>query len=99
MAQLHFSHWPRCIGSVGTGGVGREQVEPGSSLKHERRVQEGREPRENKRAGEGCWKSGGGRVRLYTWRRAGLADEVRSMPDAAGGEGGHGAARSGSCNS
>jgi hypothetical protein len=34
-------------------------------------------------------------VRLYTWRRAGLADEVGSdaMPDAAGGEGGHGAAR------
>jgi hypothetical protein len=34
-------------------------------------------------------------VRLYTWRRTGLADEVRSdaIPDAAGGEGGHGAAR------
>jgi hypothetical protein len=33
-------------------------------------------------------------VRLYTWRRTGLADEVGSdaMPDAAGGEGGHGAA-------
>jgi hypothetical protein len=33
-------------------------------------------------------------VRLYTWRRARLADEVGSdaMPDAAGGEGGHGAA-------
>ena len=30
-------------------------------------------------------------MRLYTWRRAGLADEVGSdaMPDAAGGEGGH----------
>ena len=40
-------------------------------------------------------KSGGGRVRLYTWRRAGLADEVGcdAMPDAAGGEGGHGAAK------
>jgi hypothetical protein len=34
-------------------------------------------------------------VRLYTWRRTGLADEVRSdaIPDAAGGEGGHGAAK------
>jgi len=34
-------------------------------------------------------------VRLYTWRRTGLADEVGSdaIPDAAGGEGGHGAAR------
>jgi hypothetical protein len=35
------------------------------------------------------------RVRLYTWRRTRLADEVGSdaMPDAAGGEGGHGAAK------
>jgi hypothetical protein len=41
-----------------------------------------------KREGESCWKSGGGRVRLYTWRSAGLADEVGfdAMPDAAGGE-------------
>jgi hypothetical protein len=41
------------------------------------------------------WKSGGGRVRLYTWRRTGLADEVGSdaIPDTAGGEGGHGAAK------
>jgi hypothetical protein len=29
-----------------------------------------------KREQESCWKSGGGRARLYTWRRAGLADEV-----------------------
>jgi hypothetical protein len=49
----------------------------------------------NKMKRESCWKSGGGRVRLYTWRRVGLADEVGSdaIPDAAGGEGGHGAAR------
>jgi hypothetical protein len=42
----------------------------------------------NKRKRESCWKSGGGRVRLYTWRRAGLADEVGSdaIPDTAGGE-------------
>jgi hypothetical protein len=34
-------------------------------------------------------------VRLYTWRRTGLADEVGcdAIPDAAGGEGGHGAAK------
>jgi hypothetical protein len=34
-------------------------------------------------------------VRLYTCRRAGLADEAAfdGMPEAAGGEGGHGAAR------
>jgi hypothetical protein len=34
-------------------------------------------------------------VRLYTWQRAGLADEGGSdaIPEAAGGEGGHGAAK------
>ena len=50
---------------------------------------------EGKKEGESCWKSGGGRVRLYTWRRAGLADEVGfdAMPDAAGGEGSHGATK------
>jgi hypothetical protein len=48
-----------------------------------------------KRDGERCWKSGGGRGRLYTGGRVGLADEVgcKAMPDAAGGEGGHGVAR------
>jgi hypothetical protein len=51
VALLHFPHWPRRIGSVGTGGAGREQVELGSSLKHERRVQEGREPRVKNVAG------------------------------------------------
>ena len=35
-------------------------------------------------------KSGGGRVRLYTWRSAGLADEVGFVLDTAGDEGGHG---------
>jgi hypothetical protein len=32
---------------------------------------------------------------LYTWQRVGLADEAGSdaIPDAAGGEGGHGAAK------
>jgi hypothetical protein len=53
----------------GDRGTGREQVELGSGLRHERRVQEGREPRGGEREGESCWKSGGGRVRLYTWRR------------------------------
>jgi hypothetical protein len=34
-------------------------------------------------------------VRLYTWRRNGLADKVRcdAIPDAAGGKGGYGAAK------
>ena len=26
---------------------------------------------------ESCWKSGGGRTRLYTWPRVGLADEAK----------------------
>jgi hypothetical protein len=50
----------------------------------------------NKRKRESCWKSGGGRVRLYTWRRdRAWQMEVGSdaIPDAAGGEGGHGAAK------
>jgi hypothetical protein len=40
-------------------------------------------------------------VRLYRWRRTGLADEVGydAIPDAAGGEGGHGAAKPGWRNS
>jgi hypothetical protein len=42
-------------------------------LRHEG-VQESEEGRD-KREGDSCWKSGGGRVRLYTWRRARLADE------------------------
>src|SRR3954465_4273122 len=38
-------------------------------------------------------------MRLYIWRRTELTDEVRSdaIPDAAGGEGGHGAAKPGLC--
>ena len=45
--------------------------------------------------GESCWRSGGGRMRLYTWLRVGLVDEARSdaILDAAGGGGGHGAAK------
>jgi hypothetical protein len=58
-------------------------------------VQAGERGEGNKRKRERCWKSGGGRVRLYTWRRTGLADEVGSdaIPDTAGGEGSHGAAK------
>jgi hypothetical protein len=45
--------------------------------------------------GGSCWKSGGGRTCLYTWPRVGLADEASSgaIPEAAGGEGGHGATK------
>ena len=48
-------------------------------------MQDGEE-QEEKKEGERCWKGGGGRVRLYTWRRAGLADEAgfHAMPDAGG---------------
>ena len=44
---------------------------------------------------DSCWKSGGGRTRLYSWPRVELADEAWSdaIPEAAGGEGGHGAAK------
>ena len=51
-------------------------------------MQESKRGEGNKKEGESYWKRGGGRVRLYTWRRTGLADEVRSdaIPDAAGGE-------------
>lgn len=43
-------------------------------------------------------KAAGGRARLYTWQRVGLADGARAnaIPNAAGGEGGegsHGATR------
>jgi hypothetical protein len=60
-------------------------------------VQEGeREGEGNKRKRESCLESGGGRVRLYTWRRnQGWQMKVGSdtTPDTAGGEGGHGAAK------
>ena len=50
-----------------------------------------RRVKRGKREGEGCWKSGGGRTRLYIWPRVGLADEASS--DAAGSEGSRGAAK------
>jgi hypothetical protein len=41
----------------------------------------GREGSEGgKMEGESGWKSGGGRTRLYTWPRVGVADEARSTP-------------------
>jgi hypothetical protein len=54
-----------------------------------------RRVKQENRERESCWKSGGGRTRLYTWPRVEVADEARSdaIPDAAGGEGGHGAAK------
>jgi hypothetical protein len=85
----HYSHWPRRISAVGKGGPqGVSGARRG--LRHDR---VGRcrklKSEEGKREGESCWKSGRGRVRFYSWRRAGLADEVGcdAMPDAAGGEG------------
>ena len=44
---------------------------------------------EGKKRGRELLESGGGRVRLYTWRSARLADEVGfdAMPDAVGSEG------------
>jgi hypothetical protein len=85
----HFSHWPCRIGSVGTRAPDKGVSGARRGLRNEGVVQEGGRGEGNKREGESCWKSGGGRVRLYTWRRTGLADEVRcdAIPDAAGGEG------------
>jgi hypothetical protein len=46
-------------------------------LRHEGgAVQESEEGRD-KREGESCWKSGGGRVRLYTWGKAGAGRWTR----------------------
>jgi hypothetical protein len=89
----HFFHWPRRIDSVETRG---RQGESGAyrGLRHD-----GTPVQDCEERGEGdeekCWKSGGGRVCLYTWRRAGLADEGGSdaILDAVGGEDGHGAAK------
>jgi hypothetical protein len=79
----HFFHWPRRIGSVETRG---RQGESGAyrGLRHDGRPVQDREER-RERDEERCWKSGGGRVRLYTWRRAWAGTDA--MPGAVGGEG------------
>jgi hypothetical protein len=66
-------------------------VEPDSGLRHE---QEGRESRGKKGGRELMEKRRGTSASLYLVKDR-LADEVRSdaIPDAAGGEGGHGAAK------
>jgi hypothetical protein len=66
------------------GGIGGAR----RGLRHEGVVQEGERGEGNKRKPESCWRSGGGRTRLYSGRSIGLADEVGSdaIPDAAGGE-------------
>ena len=71
---------------MGTIRPGRGVSGTRRGLKHEGAVQESERGEGNKREGESCWKSGRGRVRLYTWRRTGLADEFGSdaIPDAAG---------------
>jgi hypothetical protein len=63
----HFSYWPRRIGSVGTRGPGRGVSGARRGLRHEGAMQEGGRGERNKRERGSCWKSGGGRVRLYTW--------------------------------
>jgi hypothetical protein len=54
-------------GMQGEGGVRRGLRRDGGRM---RRVEGG------KMEGESCWKSGGGRTRLYSWPRVGLADEA-----------------------
>jgi hypothetical protein len=82
----HFSHWLRRIGSAGTRGPGRESVELDAALGTRGPVQESEEEKGGKLRDRELVESGGGRVRLYTWRMAGLADEGGSdaIPDAAG---------------
>ena len=81
---------------MGTRGPSRGVSGARRGLRHEGAVQEGERGERNKREGKGTkerervvGKAAGGRVCIYTLRRAGL---VRSdaIPDAAGGEGGHG---------
>jgi hypothetical protein len=55
-------------------------------------MREGKGTKEKERV---VGKAAGDEVCLYTWRRAGLAGEAGSdaIPEAAGGEGGYGAAK------
>ena len=62
VALRHFFHWPRRIGSVGTGGLAGEQGELGSGLRHE---QEGRESRGTKGGRELMEKRRGTSASLY----------------------------------
>ena len=76
---------------MGTRGPGRGVSGARRGLRHEGVVQEGERGEGNK--GERVVeKAAGDELRLYTWRRTGLADEASSdaIPDAAGGMGGHG---------
>ena len=57
----------RRIGSLGTMGADEGVSGARRRLRHEEAVKEGEREKGNKREGESCWKSGGGRVRLYTW--------------------------------
>jgi hypothetical protein len=70
-------------GHAGDGGGRRGLRHDGGRM---RRVDGG------KMEGESCGKRGGGRTRLYSWPRVGLPDEA-AISNAAGGEGGHGAAK------
>ena len=56
------------MGSMGSRGPGGGVSGTRRRMRHEGVVQEGERGEENKREGESCWKSGGGRGRPYTWR-------------------------------
>jgi hypothetical protein len=75
VALRHFSHRPHRI--FRWSGARRGLRHDGGRM---RKVEGG------EMEGESCWKNGGGRTRLYTWPRGGLADEAKS--DANTGRGG-----------
>jgi hypothetical protein len=63
---------------VGTRGLAGEQVELGAASDTGGRCRKVREGKGTKGSERVVGKSGGGRTRLYSWRMAGLADEVGS---------------------
>ena len=95
VALRHFSHWPCRIGSVGTRGPSRGVSGARRRLRHEGAVQGGkRGGREQKRRRELLEKRRGTSTSLYLAKdRAGRCVWSDAIPDAAGGEGDHGAAR------
>jgi hypothetical protein len=76
-------------------GPGRGVSGTRRGLRHEGAVQEGERGEGNKEEGERCWKSGGDECVFIPGERLGWqrSSGPTPIPDAAGGEGGHGAAK------
>jgi hypothetical protein len=80
VALRHFSHKPCRIFQGRRGPAG----ECGARPRPETRRESYGESEGGEREGGSSWKSGGGRTRLYTWLRVGLADKASSdaIPEA-----------------